>query len=715
MASTGNGYANANALVSTEWVAEHLKDPKVRVVESNEDILLYDVGHVPGAVKVDWHADLNDPVTRDFVGPEAFATLAARLGIGPETTVVFYGDRNNWWAAYAYWLFKLYGHRECRIMDGGRAKWIEDGRELTKEIAAVRPTTYPTPEPNGAIRAFQDDVLAFIGGKRGDRAAKLPAGRALVDVRSPGEYSGQVTHMPDYPQEGVLRGGHIPGAGGQPRPDLQERRGAQGPLRREGRDPGQGRGRLLPHRRALQPHLVRPPRAARLPARQELRRLLDRVGQLGPRADREVGAPHMRRIGAILALIALVPAVGLAQSPGYEVWAVDQADANRNGARLYVYRGPVAADSAPEVVDLDATSRGVGAGPGVRPHLLLFNKSHSHGVLAWVASGHVTVIRASDRKTVASIDVGEQAHGAAPAPDDSFLLVANQNGKKLARIKSDFAAERFAHEAEADLDLKALENPDQPDNAPICPLLFVEGTTKAYVTMRGGGLYVVDAAATPIRVLKTFTKAQVAPSGCGGIQLGAKLYINSGTATFGALYVFDTETDNLVTSIDTTRYGTDAHGMALVGDRYVWMANRAGGDNVVVFDARTDEVVGTFAGFGAAPDLIDVAPAGDRAFVTLRGPNNLTGGPAAKGETPGLAVLDVRDGGRTGARAAFVPIGAQGSRSDADPHALAVRRLSAGAPVQVPTQLPRTGGPAALLLGLGLTVFLAGAAVRRLR
>jgi len=205
-------YANPNVLVSTQWVADHLKDPKVRIVESNEDPLLYDVGHVPGAVKVDWLADLNDQVSRDFVDPQGFAKLASRLGISPDTTVVFYGDRNNWWAAYAYWLFKVYNHKDCRIMNGGRAKWIEEGRELSKDVPQVQPTNYPTPSVNQDIRAYQDDVLAFIGAKRGDKTGKLPPNRSLVDVRSPGEYSGQVTHMPDYPQEGVLRGGHIPGA-----------------------------------------------------------------------------------------------------------------------------------------------------------------------------------------------------------------------------------------------------------------------------------------------------------------------------------------------------------------------------------------------------------------------------------------------------------------------------------------------------------------------
>ena len=206
------GYANPNALVTTAWVAEHAADPNVRVLESNEDVLLYDVGHVPGAQKLDWQADLNDQVSRDFIGPEAFAALAGRLGIAPDTTVVVYGDRNNWWAAYAYWIFKLYKHADVRVMNGGRAKWIEEQRPLSKDVPSYAATTYPTPSVDASIRAYQDDVLGFIGARRGDRSGSLPANRALVDVRSPGEYAGQVTHMPDYPQEGVLRGGHIPGA-----------------------------------------------------------------------------------------------------------------------------------------------------------------------------------------------------------------------------------------------------------------------------------------------------------------------------------------------------------------------------------------------------------------------------------------------------------------------------------------------------------------------
>ncbi|MDQ4075879.1 MAG: sulfurtransferase [Chloroflexota bacterium] len=196
------GYANPDVLVSTEWVAEHREDPNVRILESNEDVLLYDLGHILGALKIDWQEDLNDPVRRDYISKEAFEQLMSRLGITPDTTVVFYGDKNNWWAAYALWVFKLFGHEDLRLMDGGRQKWIEEGRELTREVPEVEPTDYQAQERNDEpIRAFRDDVMRHI-----DRSGQL------VDVRSPQEYSGEKLHMPDYPQEGALRGGHIPGA-----------------------------------------------------------------------------------------------------------------------------------------------------------------------------------------------------------------------------------------------------------------------------------------------------------------------------------------------------------------------------------------------------------------------------------------------------------------------------------------------------------------------
>ena len=196
-------YAHPEALVDTNWLADHLNDPKIRIIESNEDILLYDTGHIPGAVKVDWQADLNDQVERDYLNKEGFEKLASRLGISNDTTVVFYGDKNNWWATYALWVFKLFGHQDARILNGGRKKWIDEGREVTKEVPSYPATQYTAQERDDTtIRAFRDQVREHI--KQSDTG--------LVDVRSPQEYSGEKTHMPEYPQEGTLRGGHIPTA-----------------------------------------------------------------------------------------------------------------------------------------------------------------------------------------------------------------------------------------------------------------------------------------------------------------------------------------------------------------------------------------------------------------------------------------------------------------------------------------------------------------------
>ena len=196
-------YAHPEVLVETGWVAEHLNDPNVRIVESDEDILLYDQGHIPNAVKIDWVADLNDPVVRDYLDRPRFEKLLAAKGIGNDTTVIFYGDKHNWWATYAFWVFKLFGHKDARIMNGGRAKWIAEGRELSKDVPNYPPATYKAPERDDqAIRAFRDQVREHI----------KKSGVALVDVRSPQEYSGERTHMPEYPQEGTLRGGHIPTA-----------------------------------------------------------------------------------------------------------------------------------------------------------------------------------------------------------------------------------------------------------------------------------------------------------------------------------------------------------------------------------------------------------------------------------------------------------------------------------------------------------------------
>ncbi|MCC2659669.1 MAG: sulfurtransferase [Arthrobacter sp.] len=202
-------YAHPERLVSTEWLAAAIKDGalengKLVVVESDEDVLLYETGHIPGAVKIDWHTDLNDEVTRDYVQGEAFAALAAAKGISRDSTVVIYGDKSNWWAAYALWVFTLFGHEDVRLLDGGRDKWIAEGRELTTDTPSPALGSYPVVERNDApIRAFKEDVLAHLG-------------KPLIDVRSPEEYTGQRTHMPAYPEEGALRGGHIPTAASIP-------------------------------------------------------------------------------------------------------------------------------------------------------------------------------------------------------------------------------------------------------------------------------------------------------------------------------------------------------------------------------------------------------------------------------------------------------------------------------------------------------------------
>ena len=200
------GYAHPDALVSTDWVAEHLEDPNVRIIESNEDPLLYPSNHIPGSVEVDWTRDLNQPVRRDYLEREGFESLMNRIGAGRDTTVVFYGDKNNWWACYAFWIFRLFGHDNAKIMDGGRLKWVKEERPMTTDVAAYESRGYEAPDRDDSrFRAFRDEVLAHVEKK----------GR-LVDVRSPEEYSGERLHMPDYPNEGALRGGHIPGAANVP-------------------------------------------------------------------------------------------------------------------------------------------------------------------------------------------------------------------------------------------------------------------------------------------------------------------------------------------------------------------------------------------------------------------------------------------------------------------------------------------------------------------
>jgi len=196
------GYAHPEVLVSTQWVADHLADPDVRIVESNEDVLLYETGHIPGAVKIDWVADLNDPLIRDYIDRPRFQRLLRSKGINESSTIVLYGDKNNWWATYAFWVFRLFGVKNLRLMDGGRLRWADEGRELVTALPRY-------PEGNITVkdrddvrsRAFREQVLEHV-----------KSGKRLVDVRSPEEYRGERMHMPEYPNEGALRGGHVPGA-----------------------------------------------------------------------------------------------------------------------------------------------------------------------------------------------------------------------------------------------------------------------------------------------------------------------------------------------------------------------------------------------------------------------------------------------------------------------------------------------------------------------
>lgn len=201
--SNPKGYVHPEVLVSTEWVAENLSETdKIRLVESNEDVLLYSTGHVPNAVHIDWIADLNDPIRRDYLAEEKFTALLEANGISNDTTVVFYGDKNNWWACYAFWVFKLFGHKDCRVMDGGRAKWLAEERATTKSVPTFPPGRYRAQQrADYKIRAFRDQVLEHV-----------QQNHPLVDVRSPQEFRGELLHMPGSPQEGALRGGHIKGA-----------------------------------------------------------------------------------------------------------------------------------------------------------------------------------------------------------------------------------------------------------------------------------------------------------------------------------------------------------------------------------------------------------------------------------------------------------------------------------------------------------------------
>jgi hypothetical protein len=432
-----------------------------------------------------------------------------------------------------------------------------------------------------------------------------------------------------------------------------------------------------------------------------------------------------------VAALALAPAGPSAArgAPGYEVWAIDQSDSPglQHGGTLHVFRGglfdegriPDTGDA--ESVDLGGASAALcrertGADP-VRPHMVLFSSGFTHAVVAFVASGHVLIMDAANREPVDCLrtteaPTGRQAHAAYPAPDGSYILVANQNGKRLERIDSDFGAGRFTHNPDATLDLATCATPAgrpceapglRPDNAPICPVLTAAGDL-AFVTLRGGGMLVVDPRPTPMRIVAEYDMQTIHGNGCGGLQLGDGLYVNSGGRPGPMEHLHQYGFDVYRFGLGEFRTGRgptvnepaakvvyqvdgahDSHGMVLAGDqgRYLWVFDRHA-DAAEVFATADDSHAGTIVLNGpltvnAAPDLTDIAPSGDLVFVALRGPTPLSGDPHnARGATPGLGIVRVTEGGRRGELKGivrFTNVGSDGVER-ADPHGLRVRRVN---------------------------------------
>lgn len=432
-------------------------------------------------------------------------------------------------------------------------------------------------------------------------------------------------------------------------------------------------------------------------------------------------ASLLRRVMvAMLITMGLAPAV---QAKDYEVWLVDQSNSPgvAFGGRISIFAGqdltgknPAAATPIDNIDLAGATAAlclaQTGANP-VRPHMLFFNRAETHGVLAFVASGHVVVFDAASRTPLTcfrtSVGAGgaRQAHAAVPAPDGTYILVANQNGKRLERIDTDYATNTFTLNAGALLDLAACTTPNgvpceqagvRGDNAPICPLIDA-ASQLGYVTLRGGGLLVVDPRATPMTIVGEYDLTTVHPNGCGGAQVGDTMYVTSGGGTAANLSEMDlyalpttgfdpanppnTPPPAVVFSDDDPLADRDGHGLlATTHGRHLWFLDRTN-SLVEIFDTRDNSRVGTLDLKGAvsgdpAPDLAVISPTGNRIFFSLRGPNPLSGDPhAATGGTPGLGIVQVRQGGRSGVFLAVVPISNvdAGGVERADPHGIALR------------------------------------------
>ena len=407
----------------------------------------------------------------------------------------------------------------------------------------------------------------------------------------------------------------------------------------------------------------------------------------------------------------------LADEAAYEVWAIDQSDtAADGGGTLYIYQGDElsgqdAATAVPEVIDLGGAARSLciaqtGSAPR-RPHMTMFNVSHSHAIIAFVATGHVLFMDAATRAPVSCIDVGAQAHAASPSYDESYVVVANQNGKLLQRITTDYATNSFMLDSSATLDLATCTTPSgaacqdpvlRPDSAPICPIIDA-ASQFAFVTLRGGGMFVVDSTASPMQIVAEYDRTTVHPNGCGGVEARGKMYVNAGGGTAANplesdLYSFlmsgfsttpnppNTPAPGLVFSHDSQGF-VDSHGAVLTkrGD-FLWVADRAA-NRIIVVDIDSNTVVNEIDLVGAvssdpAPDLMDISHSGNRVFMALRGPNPLTGNVAgvnnAVGSTPGVGIVRVEQNGRSGVFQAIAPIShVVGGIERADPHSLMVR------------------------------------------
>ena len=406
---------------------------------------------------------------------------------------------------------------------------------------------------------------------------------------------------------------------------------------------------------------------------------------------------------------------------GYEVWVVDQSDTTAGGGgTLRIYdgktlggRSPGEAAEAAETIDLGGAAEALclartGSVPR-RPHMLQFNRGRTYAVLAYVASGHVLFLDAKTRAPVECIDVGVGAHAAYPAPNERYVVVANLAGKLLHRIAADFDTGTFALEPAATIDLASGTTPSgalrqdpalRPDNAPVCPI--VESRSRfTFVTLRGGGMFVVDSRATPMAIVAEYDRDTIDPSGCGGLETDGTMYVDSGgggpaNPLESDLYAIplaglssrpaapNTPAPSLVFSQDADGAFADSHGAVLTRHgRYLWVADRAA-NKLVIVDTRTDRVVnevalsGSFSG-DPAPDLLGISPSGTRVYVSLRGPLPLTGNVPlienAVGATPGVAVIRVTEGGAAGVLQAVVRIGhVVGGVERADPHGIAIRR-----------------------------------------